>query len=335
MTSTVSSATSTKLVPSKRFGRHLVDRIEERDIDLMLLEEISCEQGFQRLICDTALDRARTWEFVEAANSISTLSHGESDLVAIFRSGDRIAAVMVENKITANFMPEQAERYRRRGERGIEDGHWSEYVTMLMAPRRYLTADLHGHVFDLHLAYEDLLPWFRREGSGLRGTWRAALLERACVGSKSTVYKRVVDEATTAFFVDYWKLAAQDYPLLRMKREKDRPAKSTWVRFYPDVGLPKHIEVWHKAAETFAADLQFARTRVEDLHAAAAHLLEPGMVMEQRQKSAVIRIPTKPLSVAKGCFAQEPDVREGLDACIRLVRFFEDHAEVLRAVPHG
>lgn len=66
-----------------------------------------------------------------------------------------------------------------------------------------------------------------------------------------------------------------------------------------------------------------------------AHLLEPGLAMEQRQKSAVIRIPTTPLSVAKGCYAQEPDVRAELDACIRLVRFFEDHAEVLGAVPHG
>lgn len=335
MSTVLSSAAIVKLNPSDRFGRHLIDRIEERDIDLMLLEEISCEAGFQQLISVKALDATVEWEFIEAANSISTVSHGESDLVAIFRAGDRIAAVMVENKITANFMPEQADRYRRRGERGIVDGHWSEYATMLMAPRRYLTADLHGHVFDQHLAYEDLLPWFRRDEAGLRGRWRAALLERACVGSKSTVYKRVVDEATTAFFVDYWQLAAQDYPMLRMKREKDRPAKSTWVRFYPDVGLPKHIEVWHKAAETFAADLQFARTRVEDLHAAAAHLLEPGMALEQRQKSAVIRIPTTPLSVAKGCSAQETDVRAGLDACVRLMEFYRMHSAILDAVPHG
>lgn len=48
MTSPALSATSVKLVPSTCFGRHLVDRIEERDIDLMVLEEVSCEQGFQR-----------------------------------------------------------------------------------------------------------------------------------------------------------------------------------------------------------------------------------------------------------------------------------------------
>lgn len=318
-----------------RFGRHLFDRIEERDIDMMLLEEISCEPGFQRLVSAMTLDPAFEWTFVQAANSISTVSHGESDLVAIFQSGTRVGAVMIENKIAANFMREQADRYRRRGERGIADGHWTEFVTVLMAPKRYLAADLHGHVFDRHLAYETMLDWFRRPDAGRRGHWRAALLERACTGTKSTVYKRVVDEATTAFFIDYWGIATRDYPSSRMKREKDRPAKSTWVRFYPDIGLPGHVEVWHKAAETFAVDLQFARTRVEDLHAAAAQLIEPGMAIEQRQKSAVIRIPSVPLSDVKGCEAQEDDVRRGLDAAMRLVTFYQQHRVILDAVPHA
>ena len=129
-------AGGTHTAPSPRFGRHFVDRIEERDIDLMLLEEVSCEPGFQKLIAVLALDPSFDWSFVEAANSISTVSHGESDLVAIFQSGERVAAVMIENKIAASFMHEQADRYRRRGERGIVDGHWSEFATVLMAPRR-------------------------------------------------------------------------------------------------------------------------------------------------------------------------------------------------------
>lgn len=319
---------------SSRFGRHFVDRIEERDIDLMLLEEISCEPGFQQFVSRVTLDPGCDWTFVEAANSISTVSHGESDLIAIFQSDERVAAVMIENKITANFMHQQADRYRRRGERGIADGHWSEFVTVLLAPRRYLAADLRSHVFDRHLAYEELLEWFRRGDAGLRGTWRASLIERGCTGSKSTVYKRVVDEATTAFFREYWEIASREYPALRMKREKDRPAKSTWVRFYPDIGLPGHIELWHKAAETFAADLSFARTDVEDLHAVANELLDPDMALEQRQKSAVIRIATVPLNVTAGCSTQIASVRSGLDAAARLADFYVRHRAALEDVPH-
>lgn len=317
-----------------RFGRHFVDRIEERDIDLMLLEEVSCEPDFQRFVAARTLDADTDWTFQEAANSISTVSHGESDLLMVFQAGPRVAAVLVENKITANFMPEQADRYRRRGDDGIRDSHWTEYVTVLVAPRRYLAADLSGHVFDRHLAYEDLLTWFDRDEAGARGAWRAALLRRACGGSKSSIYRRVVDLATTQFFHDYWAIASAEFPDLRMKRDKDRPAGSTWVQFHPDIGLPSHITLHHKAAETFAADLSFSRTSVEDLHAAAAHLLEPDMFLEQRQKSAVIRIPTTPLSVAAGCVDQGHTVREGLQAARRLTSFFVKNRNVLVGVPH-
>ena len=137
----------------------------------------------------------------------------------------------------------------------------------------------------------------------------------------------------------WWKaqkgLASNDYPTLRMKREKDRPAKSTWVRFYPAIDLPSHIELWHKAAETFAVDLTFARTAVEDLHAAIAPMLEQDMILEQRQKSAVIRIPSKPLRVTKGLAAQEAEARAGLDAALRLSAFFVQHRDALTQVPHG
>jgi hypothetical protein len=319
---------------TSRFRRHFVDRIEERDVDLMLLEEVACERGFQEFVAMRMLELDRDWTFLEAANSISTVSHGESDLLVVYANGSRVAAVLIENKITANFMPEQADRYRRRGEEGIRDGHWTEYVTALVAPRRYLTADLSGHIFDRHLAYEDLLPWFERTEGGARGAWRAALLRRACGGSKSTIYRRVVDEPTTRFFHDYWAIASSQFPDLRMKRDKDRPAGSTWVQFHPDIGLPAHISLHHKAAETFAADLSFSRTSVENLHAAAAHLLEPDMFVEQRRKSAVIRIQTTPLSVSAGCAAQEQAVRDGLEAARRLARFFVKNREVLAGVPH-
>lgn len=319
---------------ASRFGRHFVDRIEERDVDLMLLEEASCEPGFQHLLAIHALGSEREWTFIEGANSISTVSHGESDLVLVYGGGSRVAALLIENKIAANFMPEQADRYRRRGDEGIRNGHWTDYVTMLMAPKRYLAADLSGHVFDSHLSYEDLLAWFERPDAGARGAWRAALLRRACGGSKSTIYRRVVDEATTRFFHDYWAIASSEYPDLRMKRDKDRPAGSTWVQFHPDIGLPPHVSLHHKAAETFAADLSFSRTSVEDLHAAAASLLEPDMFVEQRQKSAVIRIATPPLSVSLGCAAQGEAVRAGLGAARKLANFFVQHRATLIDVPH-
>lgn len=316
-----------------RVGRGTVDRVEERDVDLMLLEELVCEPAFQSFVAANVLGEG-AWLFDEAFNSVSSVSHGESDLIAVYASCERRIAVMIENKIAANFMPEQANRYRLRGQEGIQEGLWGEFVTVLLAPRRYLEADHHGHVFDRYIAYEDLLTYFERPSLGARGEWRAAVLRRACSGSKASVYRRVPDAATTQFFHDYFGLASREYAELRMRRDPDRPAKSTWVRFFPDAGLPKHVSVYHKAAETFAADISFARTRVEDLHAAIGDKIEPDMALEQTSASAVIRIRTPPLSVHQGLADQLPEVRAGLDACRRLVSFFERHGDALGRVPH-
>jgi hypothetical protein len=182
-----------------RLGRTCLDKLEERDIDLLFLEELMCEPTFQERLAVLALpgEQAR---FLEASNSVCSTSHGESDLIAIYDSADGVVAVLLEDKISASFMPEQADRYRRRGEEGIRNGHWDRYVTALVAPRRYIEADHLGHVFDRYIPYEDLISHFERPGAGARGAWRAAMLRQAIGGSRKSVYKRVVDDATTRFF---------------------------------------------------------------------------------------------------------------------------------------
>lgn len=317
-----------------RFGRTCLDKLDERDVDLLLLEELICEPAFQERLAKLALP-AEDATFVEASNSVCSTSHGESDLIAIYVCTGSAVALHLENKISASFMPEQAERYRRRGDQGIRNGYWDRYVTALVAPRRYLEADHLGHVFDRYIAYEDLIPHFERPEAGPRGAWRAAVLRQAIGGSRKSVYKRVVDDATTRFFHDYWDIASREFPRLRMKRDKDRPAGSTWVQFYPDVGMPKHIGLWHKAAEIFTADLSFRNTRVEDLHAAIGSALEPGMSLEQAQKSAVVRIRTSLLSVLAGADAQQSEIREGLRASERLLTFYASHKARLDQVPHA
>jgi hypothetical protein len=320
---------------TNHLGRTCLDRVEERDIDLLLLEELICEQGMRDLLAQLVLGETNDAAFLEVSNSISTASDGESDLIAIYALGDRRLAVMIENKISASFMPEQALRYRRRGEQGIREGYWDSYLTVLVAPKRYLDAEHGDHVFDRHIAYEALKPHFERENAGPRGIWRAALLDQAIGGSRKSVYKRIVDDATTRFFHDYFDIAAREYPDLRMKRDRDRPAGSTWVQFHPAISMPKNFTLYHKAAEIFTADISLARTRVEDLHTAIGPFLEEGMSVEQTNKSAVIRIHVPALAIADGVQAQIAEVRTGLAAATRLRAFYIQHKPKLDMVSQG
>ena len=57
-------------------GRTCLDRVEERDIDLLLLEELICEIGMRDLMAALVLDGLDDPTFPEASNSISTASDG-------------------------------------------------------------------------------------------------------------------------------------------------------------------------------------------------------------------------------------------------------------------
>jgi hypothetical protein len=300
-----------------RFGRTCLDRVEERDIDLLLLEELTSEANLQMQLAQLLLDDCSDVEFLEVSNSVSTASGGESDLIALYSTREGVLALMLENKIGAPFMPDQAARYHRRGRAGIEEGLWDRYLTCLVAPEAYLQAAHGEHHFDKYIAYEDLLSHFESKRGNPHGDWRAALLQQAIAGARTSTYIRVADDATTIFFREYWKFASDEFPALRMPREKDRPATSTWVQFRPEAVLPKRVSLWHKARYG-TVDIMVTGCRVEDLHSAVGDLLAADMYLEQTGKTAVVRILVPKVDASAPFHNQQEDVRAALHAAARL-----------------
>jgi hypothetical protein len=307
-----------------RAGRTCLDRVEERDIDVLLLEELTSEPGLQRLLRDLVLGHDIDAEFVEVSNSVSTASGGESDLVALYQTSSGSVALLLENKISAHFMPNQAARYHRRGKAGVADGLWDSYITCLIAPQSYLDRDHADHLFQCYVSYEDLLPHFDYNRGNRHGDWRAALVRQAIGGARSSNYVRVADEATTEFFKKYQKVAADEFSALRMPREKDRPATSTWVQFRPEVQLSKRISLWHKARYG-TVDIVVSSCRVEELHRAIGHLQEPDMHLEQTGKAAAVRIIVPNIDASASFEAEHEKVLTALRAAARLSSFLKLH----------
>lgn len=94
-----------------------VSSVTERDIDLLLLEELNVSEVFCRWFYNRVTGRRDTPRCEGAWHSVSDAQLGESDLIAIYDNG---VVVMLENKIDAAAQPEQGARYRRRGEKGVE-----------------------------------------------------------------------------------------------------------------------------------------------------------------------------------------------------------------------
>lgn len=111
----------------------------ERDVDITLVEELNVSPGFgQWMLKQTAGLDKESAGVVEAYVSLFD-SSGESDVTVILTDAEgKKFTLLIENKIDAVFQPNQVARYFQRGKTGIEDGHWSEFKVVILAPRSFL-----------------------------------------------------------------------------------------------------------------------------------------------------------------------------------------------------
>ena len=120
-----------------------IECVAERDIDLLLLEELHVSAAFRSwLLAEVFEPDVRCNKFLGAWHSVSDPALGESDLIILLEdAGGSRTALLIENKIDAPPQPEQAARYRLRGQLGVEDGSWAKFRTCMTAPQAYLNRD--------------------------------------------------------------------------------------------------------------------------------------------------------------------------------------------------
>ncbi|MPW28420.1 hypothetical protein F9L16_05315 [Agarivorans sp. B2Z047] len=98
------------------------DSIKERDIDLLLIEELHIEPSFQQFIFESLIPQQKSVSFIGAWHPVST-HNGESDVIVIFSDENgKIVALLIENKINASAQYRQGERYIERSKEGTKNG---------------------------------------------------------------------------------------------------------------------------------------------------------------------------------------------------------------------
>ena len=320
-------ATSSSLLDELK----VLQTVVERDIDLLVLEELLISEPFQHFFVRQIFgDAEQLDEFDGAWHSVTHHSLGESDLVFTFRAESGITfGVLVENKINAKFMPQQAKRYLARGKEGKTEGWWQEFTTCLMAPRRYIDGcnAEQKQLFRQTVAYEELISYFGASGSDTRAKYKAMLLSKACDNSSSGSYVMTEDEAVTEFFRNYWELSLREFPELRMVEPGPKPSGGAWVHF-PRVGLPAKIWLTHKIDQD-AVVLSFDRTNPEDLMRVIGDHLQPDLLVVEAGQSSVIRLRAPAISPISDFSDQEECVRESLAAAYRLLLFYRANSELL------
>jgi hypothetical protein len=182
-----------------------IEAVYERDIDLLLLEEMHSSTEFQDWLTNKVFGtRNVAHSFQGAWHSVTDPALGESDLIFIdgVGNGER-RAILIENKIDAPSQPNQAVRYRERGAIGIGEGNWQEFRTLLIAPQKYLDSISNANLYDSQLSYEQVQDWFASiYPQNSRIAYKIEFLN-AAIAQNRRGYQPIPNEAVTRFWHKY------------------------------------------------------------------------------------------------------------------------------------
>jgi hypothetical protein len=260
--------------------------------------------------------------------SLSELE-GESDLVIAWGTPDSMDIALVENKIGADFQPDQGTRYQARARKWERNPAVRKVSTVLIAPQDYF--DRSGsESFDHKLSYEEIADHASKAGDGRSEFFAAILL--AGIDSYRRGYVAEPNEQVSSIWNAIWERSAVVAPKLNMKRPHPKPGQSVWPYFRDAEGLAQQNcrkVVLVLKAERGHADLQFGSTSVADLRRRTSGILQSDMTIEPASKSASVRIRVPSVDFRTGASSQEASIDTALGACDRLRVFFATNAERL------
>lgn len=301
-----------------------VEAVQERDIDLLILEELKCNPKFTGWILSETIDLKENYEFIGAWHSLSQVGLGESDLAFKIKTKSELILFLIENKIDADFQPDQANRYRQRGQKRVENRECDIFYTILVAPKNYI---VRNDDFDFYIEYEAIKDWFiTQSGLGDRATYKAEVLEIA-IEKLRRGYTAIVDERATKFWWAYYNFANENYPHLKMKKpQAGIPKGSSFIIFEPsDIGLGKRDLIIHKGYGVVDLQLAGKGDEINSLVEMFQNTLSEDMEIVKANKSASIRIKVEAIDVTKDFNEQKEIIANALDKADRLYHWAKDN----------
>ncbi len=276
--------------------------IQERDIDLLLMEEWCVNPEFALFFLQKILPSVSTVANRTAMHSITDDAYGESDIVLTFHLGEQRIAVLVEDKIDAIPQPDQAKRYRLRAEKMKSSGQYDEVLICIVAPSHYLENDTEQ--YPNRISYECLAD-FLANGTP-RGEYKANML-RLGISQERRHPKPVKNEIVTTFWQDYHEALKLMFPEAIMPYPKLVPINSDWpmIRF---PGFPRGVRIVHKMAQG-NLDLETGLSEA-DLRNVLSFWNTEGILVAQTGKNYVLRIPVPELNRLEAFSAQRTKIAE-------------------------
>ncbi len=302
-------------------------KIEEREIDFLLLEEFNVNPEFCcwfSWLCGLKENckPLGTW------HSVTDKALGESDLIYLLEDAQgQKQALMVENKIDAPQQPRQAERYLERGEKGINEGIWQGFTTCIIAPAKYLESkDLSA--YQNQISYEALEDWFSSQ-TGTYSKYRAKVIFQAVDQAKKG-YQRVAHPEMSAFGLGYEKIYQEQGKNLHLKKLTDRPATNSWFEFAMP-HLPTKCYIVHQVDMGFVKLMLLGRgDQFSEIAQYFADKLPIGITVMKAGKSVTIVCEVETINpLEKTAESQKETILDALNRVVLLEGIAHQHYSIL------
>jgi hypothetical protein len=288
-------------------------KVRERDIDLLLLEQLCCSPEFVTwFFLQVTKRRPSSLHLLSAKHSVVG-SLGQTDIeVVVADDSGREVVFLIENKVGRTKQPTQSERYEER--RTTYSGR--ECHVVLVAPSRYATTSF-VKGYESVVKLEDVFKWFQdNELDSIRKVFKIALLEQALVP--------IPPPGIGDFRKRYWSISQRDeYRDLKM------PEHGGNFHFHPE-GLPPRVRLVHKVVRgRVEIVLKGKRNEFLALKRAVAEI--PGHSFEVRAypKSSAVSAQVSQLIREMNFDPQKEKVVEGLQEAVKLWEWFRGNKDAV------
>jgi hypothetical protein len=279
-----------------------IESIQERDVDLILLEEFYTDDSFCEWFIDELGFPALTNK-VGVWRSISDFGLGETDLLFAYISNDTKIGILIENKLDASFQDEQYNRYFKRAEEYVKKERFDKAFVVLVAPDLYCK---NQSDFDFYISYEKIAERFAFTGSN-RNLFKRELLQIASEKLRRG-YQPINSEIVQAFWINYWQFKEEHFPCLEMKKPSIVPYNSDWPML-TDKRIMK-VQFYHKFGQG-NIDATFKGIS-EEQEGIIKQLLSDNIKLVKHSKSYSLRIFTDKIDRTKKFQDEKNKVEEGL-----------------------
>lgn len=220
-----------------------VESVQERDVDLLLIEELNVSLDFCKWFI-SAIGLGQTVSNLKAFRSISDYGLGETDILISYSVDDRTTFILVENKIDASFQENQFERYKERGKAYLQSKKCDDYHIALVAPKSYCENQSN---FSNYVSYESIKKYFADQ-KNIRADYKAEILSIA-IEKERRGYKAINSIPVQAFWKSYYEFKDFNYEVFRMNKPGVVPYNSDWIQLFSE--RLKGVTFYHKLEKGF------------------------------------------------------------------------------------